>query len=329
MNIPLKVCLIGLLCLCNGLIGCMLDIEEPTSSVRIDPADSTMGTGNASDGGDTSRLGDASNDGGVEPDIAVDQDMDLMTNSDTDVPLRDMGIIVDAMQAPEVPFFDTAWSHRVKILITPPAITEAVQHVPVYVRIRLTELADAESLQGDGDDIRFVDATGTIIPHTFVGCGVNNDNEIATVVKVPLIVPEDASQFVWMYYGNNNATASDLAMWADSDLAMFHMCELILEQFFVDRTGSNNSGVVDVPTQLQDSTWGRAARLQNGGGGLRAPTLNGREFGSAEFTVSFSTRLLGANEVGLLFGSSLESEIQYRLVYTGDEQCRFEGVGTK
>ena len=106
------------------------------------------------------------------------------------------------------------------------------------------------------------------------------------------------------------------------------MCDIASNQFLGDQTGANNFGVVGMRTELQDSTWGRAIMFPSGDEGLRLMTLSNQEFSSGDFTVSFSTRLLGVNEDGLLFGSSLESDIQYRLVYTGNDQCRFEGVGT-
>jgi hypothetical protein len=329
MNMSMKRCLVVLLSLSSSLMGCMLDIQEPTSSKRVNPADSTTNT-NTTDGGRTNRLNDASNDADVESDIAFNQDTGVIVNLDNSVPIEDMGIVVDAMTEPEIPFFDTAWSHRAKILITPPVIAEAVEQVPVYVRISLTELAASEALQVDGDDIRFVDATGEVIAHTFVGCGLI-DNTLAMVVKVPLIVPGNVNQFIWMYYGNNDAIANQFGVWDETDLTMMHMCGARQNADEVaDDTGSGNDGIALISQRVRQSDgWGKALDLSGSiGTGLNVPSLSGSEFRFNAFTLSFSVSMNWQDKVSVLLGSTDDSEgPQYRLKTLSEGLCQFEGVG--
>ena len=331
------------LLMCLGVfiaqMGCLIEVEGLPVAQPSEPgtADATTMSTN-----DMDVLGDAQTL--IEPDSLIN--VDMMSNMDVvvmrndqelveggDLSVRDLSGLdggMDTMQPVQPPFFDASWTHRVRIRIVPPNIEEVVQEVPVYVRINLGQLQDAEQIQPDGDDIRFVDSTGELIPHSFVGCGVSRNNEIAMVVKLPVIVPDDMDQFMWMYYGNAAASASELSVWKDTDLAMLHVCGDAEQSQLFDSTQSNNSGALNQGViDRRDSLWGKSVRVRPLMGGVHIPTLSGGSFTFGAFTLSFSVQFSDVGRETLILGSAnpQNNRPEYRLLHLGNGTCRFEGVG--
>lgn len=138
-------------------------------------------------------------------------------------------------------WWDCAWAHRQALSLTQP-VGETLQSVPVLVLLRAGRV-DHERMQADGEDVRFVSASGAVVPHEIERW------DPAGVSAIWLGVPElgGAVDHVWLYYGNPVAeNATDPAgVWPEPFVGVWH-----LEGDPLDATAHGNHASVNGTTTI-------------------------------------------------------------------------------
>lgn len=104
------------------------------------------------------------------------------------------------------------WAYRKKITLdTTPVgadFSEAVNQIPMLVRLHTGNFAYFLDIKPNGGDIRFL-ASDDKTPLKFHIEKLDPLNEVALIwVKLPVISANSNQQSIWMYYGNPNATAA-------------------------------------------------------------------------------------------------------------------------
>jgi len=124
-------------------------------------------------------------------------------------------------------WWNTDWTVRKKITLDTNAVQTGGEVTDAVVLVRLsTGGFDFLSAQEGGGDLRFVaEDDKTVLAHRIER--FDNTNELAFVwVRVPRVAPGNATQHVWLYYGNEKAPApaaaevydaSHWAVWSMAD----------------------------------------------------------------------------------------------------------------
>jgi biopolymer transport protein ExbB len=104
------------------------------------------------------------------------------------------------------------WAHRAKITIDTAAdgvaTQAAVDGFPLLIRLHTGNFSFIDA-KPDGTDLRFV-ASDDKTPLKFHIEKFDGLNELALVwVQLPKVAPGAKADFIWLYYGNPNATAGD------------------------------------------------------------------------------------------------------------------------
>ncbi len=186
-------------------------------------------------------------------------------------------------------WYDPEWSSRRKITLDNSASSENLIDFPIRVSLTSNEI-DYDKTKNNGEDIRFVDGDGTLLSHEIEVWDENGASEVW--VKVPQIDAGSTTDFIWMYYGNAEASDGQNAndVWSNGYAGVYHMNQdpsgsapqildsttngrhgtsagsmtsgdLVAGQigFGIDFDGSNDaiqiSGLMDSPSQLTMSAW--------------------------------------------------------------------------
>ncbi|MCX4243508.1 DUF2341 domain-containing protein [Paraliomyxa miuraensis] len=118
-------------------------------------------------------------------------------------------------------WWDCAWAHRQPLTLTRP-IAAPLDDVPVLILITEGRVAH-ELMQADGEDVRFVSAQGTNLPHEVERW---EPQGISTIwVRVDEL--GGASDHLWIYYGNPSAEGADVPQgaWSDPFVGVWHLEE--------------------------------------------------------------------------------------------------------
>jgi biopolymer transport protein ExbB len=134
------------------------------------------------------------------------------------------------------------WQHRTKVTLNTSAAgvetKEALSGVTVPVRLHSGNF-DFLSAKPDGSDLRFV-AGDDKTPLKYVIEHFDGANELALVwVQVPAVVPGSDKNVLYVYAGNDKATAeapAGAAVWDSATVAAFHFGDK--DGLSVDHTGS-------------------------------------------------------------------------------------------
>jgi len=166
-------------------------------------------------------------------------------------------------------WWDSAWTERKKITLDTAAAGIAADAADVPVLLRLsTGNFDFLSVNEGGSDIRFVaEDDKTELPFQIER--LDTANELAFVwVKVPKLAAGNATQHIWMYYGNEAATPAAPAPVHDAtQWAVWHLSDASgLPQ---DATAAGNHVSAGVSTPVPGGLIAGAAKLA-GDGGLKA-----------------------------------------------------------
>lgn len=102
-------------------------------------------------------------------------------------------------------WWDTRWPYRRQLDITSPIGSSLPD---AMVPIRLGEDFDPGCAREDGGDLRVVDGEGTERPHE-----IDEWGEFGRVLWVHLDALEPAGETLWLYYGNEGATAPADEVW--------------------------------------------------------------------------------------------------------------------
>ncbi len=126
-------------------------------------------------------------------------------------------------------WWDEGWSYRKKLTIdtAKTGAGEAINEVPVLVRLHAGNFSYFLDVKPDGSDLRFV-AKDDKTPLKFHIEKFDQVNEIALIwVNMPNIASAAAPESFWMYYGNSAAvSAADIASTFDvNQVATYHFME--------------------------------------------------------------------------------------------------------
>jgi hypothetical protein len=125
-------------------------------------------------------------------------------------------------------WYNIAWNYRKKITFNNTnaylsAVAENLTNFVVLVRLSGSNF-DYSKAQADGDDLRFISSTGTVLSYYFERW--NPSGESLVWVQVPSIAANTNTSYIHMYYGNNAATSgtSETGTWASTgNLAVYNM----------------------------------------------------------------------------------------------------------
>ncbi len=131
-------------------------------------------------------------------------------------------------------WWDCAWAHRQRLALTTP-IEGELTHVPVLVLLRAGRV-NHQLMQADGEDVRFVSASGLVAPYEIERW----DPAGVSSIWINVDALGGAADHLWLYYGNPVAeNAEDPAgVWPEPFAAVWHM-----EDDPVDSTPHANDAV--------------------------------------------------------------------------------------
>ncbi len=132
-------------------------------------------------------------------------------------------------------WFDNAWSTRRVLTFNHGGPNQNLIGIPILVQLDASRI-DYGLTQNGGQDLRFVDADGTLLAHEIESW---NESGTSTVwVRIPQVDQNSTTDFITMYYGNVAAADGQnaVAVWAGQDQAVYH-----LHNDFLDSTGNLNN----------------------------------------------------------------------------------------
>ncbi|MGN0844303.1 MAG: DUF2341 domain-containing protein, partial [Kiritimatiellia bacterium] len=158
-----------------------------------------------------------------------------------------------------------AFDYRAEVTFPGYTLDSALTNFPVLVRLTASEGGFSYgSASGDGSDIRFALADGTILPSEVALWNPEGESQIW--VSVPLL-EKDAS--ILMYWGGERvfpASQSDGRVWSTAGyFAVWHMDEALDSAIAKDSAGGALDGTHTGTTPGQDGIAGRSVRISDGG----------------------------------------------------------------
>lgn len=118
------------------------------------------------------------------------------------------------------------WDSSAKISVNTQGITETLTQVPVAIRLHSGNF-DFINAKIDGSDLRFIAADEKTELNYYIE-KFDSVNELAIVwIQLPKIDPAEKEAHIWMYTGNENATAASnaKATWDANTVAAYHFAE--------------------------------------------------------------------------------------------------------
>jgi Concanavalin A-like lectin/glucanases superfamily/Domain of unknown function (DUF2341) len=116
-------------------------------------------------------------------------------------------------------WWDCAWAHRQRLTLADP-VQGSLTDVPLLVLL-VAGRVDHERMQADGEDVRFVAASGAVVPHEIERW----DPAGVSSIWINVDALGGAADHVWIYYGNPVAeNAQDPAgVWPDPFVGVWHL----------------------------------------------------------------------------------------------------------
>ena len=120
------------------------------------------------------------------------------------------------------PWWDCDWEHRRKLTFNNLAQAENLQNFPVLVILNNTRI-DYSKTQNSGQDLRFLDADGSLLDYEIEKWDESGTSYVW--VKVPQIDASSTTDHIWMYYGNPSAPGGQnpTGVWTNSFQAVWHL----------------------------------------------------------------------------------------------------------
>lgn len=114
------------------------------------------------------------------------------------------------------------WESRTQLTFNNSSRAENLSDFPILVTLD-TNRFDYSQAQISGNDLRFVDADGTVLSYEIETWNPNGQSHIW--VKVPQIDAGSVSDSIWMYFGNSSAAAGQNAadVWSNGYVGVWHM----------------------------------------------------------------------------------------------------------
>ncbi len=138
-------------------------------------------------------------------------------------------------------WWNSNWSHRRKLTFDNSSQSEDLINFPVMVHLNSSRI-DYSFTQSNGEDIRFIDTDGTILSYEIEKWDESGDSIVW--VKVPQINGASSSDYIYMYYGNTNATDGQNAneVWDSTYNGVWHLKEPSGGPY-IDSTGNGYTGI--------------------------------------------------------------------------------------
>lgn len=213
-------------------------------------------------------------------------------------------------------WWDCAWAHRQRLDLA--RVPDSPQtDVPVLVLLTQGRI-DHERMQADGEDLRFVSASGVPAPYEIERW----DPKTVSTVWVTVDELSAGSDHLWMYYGNPVAeNAQDSAqVWAAPFVGVWH-----LEDDPLDSTGNGNDATAlgstaVVSAQIADGRdlLGTDARLDV----EPSPSLTDLFVGGGTVSAWFRARSYGGSGLGRIMDKG-SVDAGWGLYITDSGQLRF------
>ncbi len=169
-------------------------------------------------------------------------------------------------------WFNTAWSARRRVTFDNSAQSTNLDGFPVLVKLDASHV-DYQKTQNAGQDLRFVDADGTLLPHQIESWDETGTSYVW--VRVPRIDAGSSTDSIDMYYGNPTAPdgQNPAAVWDSTYAGVWHLGASVADSTSHANNGVNNGSVL-APGQIG------SARSFNGTSWIAVATSPSLELGS-------------------------------------------------
>ncbi len=162
---------------------------------------------------------------------ATGRDTFTFTASDGELESETATVTVDLVGG----WWNEDWRQRRRVRIDTTGFTN-VADVPVRIRLPSATVLMNEGARADGADLRFVSLDGErVIPHELVGWP---QNYAAAWIRIDdFDAPEVA---LWLYYGNNGASAPTTSPWSAAYHTVFHFDDDVVDSISGNSAANSN-----------------------------------------------------------------------------------------
>jgi hypothetical protein len=228
-------------------------------------------------------------------------------------------------------WWDCAWAHRQAVSLRQP-LGETLTDVPVLVLLTAGRV-DHERMQADGEDVRFVSATGAVLPYEIERW----DPAGASALWIGVDALGGADDHVWLYYGNPVAESAEdpAGVWPEPFVAVWH-----LDAEPLDSTPQGNDATVTGNSEVTSGHIAEArdmlatnAHLDVGtsdsladlfaGGATVSAWIRARSFGGSGYG-RIVDKDSGSATAGWLFYSATGGRLRYHLWLDPDTDVIWE-----
>jgi hypothetical protein len=159
----------------------------------------------------------------------------------------ELGIGPPELASADTAWWDASWNARRRISFKTSTMTESYTDFPLLVLLNSSRV-DYAKTQDSGQDIRFVNESGTQLAHEIEKW---NESGTSTLwVQVPLVTTSSPNDHIWMYYGNSGASdgQNKASVWDQGYALVMHLSETS-GTHFDSTTSTNDSIAIDVQQQ--------------------------------------------------------------------------------
>ncbi|MEM9488955.1 MAG: DUF2341 domain-containing protein [Myxococcota bacterium] len=177
--------------------------------------------------------------------------------------LTGCGLVPDVSFEDDSPWWNSDFSHRLRIDINTPDGVQPLSDAPVMVKLDPERFA-YEDAAADGADLRFVasDQT-TVLAHEFETWRRPPDAASVIWVRLPLM-SHDSDEHFYPYYGNERAESgpNPADVWSDNFVGVYHLSDPIPspsegeQDIIADSTGNSHNGRDDGSLGAEQATIG-------------------------------------------------------------------------
>lgn len=180
-------------------------------------------------------------------------------------------------------------------------IDGVVTDFPVLIRLRANNF-DFSQVNENGSDLRFTKSNGTPIPYEIEMWDYNN-SEADIWVKVDTVYGNDSTQFISIYWGDDNAGNSDGAAVFDTATgfqAVWHLGDN--KENVMDATANGNNGLKQGNQSLTQGNIGFGQFFNGSGDYTDMGNVCNPEM--SDFTVSAWIKMSGVNKIQTIISKS-------------------------
>jgi hypothetical protein len=203
---------------------------------------------------------------------------------------------------------DSSWLARKKITLDNSAAAENLNNFPILVELNSGNFDYAKS-QNSGQDIRFVDADGTLLSHEIETW--NESGSSFVWVKVPQIDSGSTTDYVWVYYNNGAASDGQNApgVWDTNYKGVWHLNDNAANTDVLDSTSVDTTLVNQANTSTKTATGKTGSALAfNGTSDYAINASYSPAFNTTNRTFSFWTKMNSITSTNQWFLELIEND---------------------